>query len=168
MATKLHLIASHREARPLTGRPGLYKGGRVSHREAGPLTGRQGLSQGGRASYREAGPLTGRQGLFKGSCASYREAWPVTGRQGLSQGGWASKLANSQLHNLPKRPIKTYIFKNINILIMCKSQHFFILRQNRGKLHLVALTKSFRPRKAVPTFQRILIPWSQECIMTVS
>ena len=41
----------------------LSQGGLASHREAGPLTGRPGLLQGGFASYREAGPLTGRLGL---------------------------------------------------------------------------------------------------------
>ena len=55
-------LASHREAGPLKGRPGLSQGCLASHREAGPLTGRLGLSQGGRASHREAGPLTGSLG----------------------------------------------------------------------------------------------------------
>ena len=41
----------------------LLQGGRASDREARPLTGRPGLSQGGRVSYREAWPLTGMPSL---------------------------------------------------------------------------------------------------------
>ena len=37
-------LASHREAWPLPGRPGLSQEGWASHREAGPLTGRLGLT----------------------------------------------------------------------------------------------------------------------------
>ena len=65
--------ASHREAIPLTGQPGLSQGGWASHREAGPLSE-------SRTSHREAVPLTGRLGLSKGGGAYNREAC-------LSQGG---------------------------------------------------------------------------------
>ena len=53
--------ASHREAGPLTGKPGLSQGGRAFHKEAGPFT-EAVPSLGGRASHREAGPLAGRPG----------------------------------------------------------------------------------------------------------
>ena len=97
-------FASHREAWPVTGRPGLLQGCRASRRDALPLTGRPGLSQGGQArlltggpgllqrgwaSYKEAGHLTGRQGLLQGGKASDREAGPLTGGPGHLDGVWA-------------------------------------------------------------------------------
>ena len=115
-ATKWSLLA-----RPLTGRPDLWQGGRASYRKAGHLIGRPGLSQGGQASniearplqrgpasWREAKPLTGRLGLLHWGWALYREAGPLTGRPGLSQWGQASHRV---IHNSQKLIIKKYFHK---------------------------------------------------------
>ena len=83
------LRATHREARPLTGRLGLLHGGRAFHREARPPIARPSLSQVGRASDKkaglsqEAGPLTDRPSLSQGGKASDKKAEPLTGRPGL-------------------------------------------------------------------------------------
>ena len=133
-------MASHSEAWPITGRPGLSQGGRASHREAGPLTGRPGLSQGGRTSHRETGPLTGRPSLSQEGRASHREAGPLTGRLGLSQGGWPShreagpltgRMGITTCQFTTSQPAKKtnknlYFQKHLYINITRKSLHFYL------------------------------------------
>ena len=69
----------NKDAGLLTVRPGLSQGGRASHREARPLSGRSGLSWG------QTGPLTGRPGSSLGGQSANRETRPLTGRPSLSK-----------------------------------------------------------------------------------
>ena len=114
-------LASHRRARPLTGKPGFSQGGRASHREAGLLTGRPCLQQEGRASHRESGPLT------ESLCLSKRGP-------GLSQS--ASNIAKNTNENL-------YFHKTLNYQLRMNRNFFRFCDKTAKKFILSASQNPF-------------------------